>query len=249
LELFTGELEDVQSLYDRGLVPVARLLELQRAEAELEGQIGGFVSRIAEAETRISEIELQTLRLADARREEAIGRLRDLAVNKRELLERRASLLERLGRLDIVAPVGGSIFGSRVFAERSVLQPAAPVLYIVPDNQPLHVSARVDPMDVDQVYAGQEVALVFSSFSRRTTPEGSGKIRFISADATMDETTGMTYYEAFVTIDDSTKGELEGLELLPGMPVETYIRTDDRTPLSYLVQPLSVYFSRALREE
>ncbi len=249
LDLFSGELEDVQSLFNRGLVPVTRLLELQRAEAELEGQIGGFVSRIAEAETRISEIELQTLRLADARREEAIAELRDLVVNERELNERRISLLEQLGRLDIVAPVGGAVFGSRVFAERSVLEPAAPVLYIVPNDQPLHVSARIEPIHVDQIYAGQEVALVFSAFNRRTTPEGKGKVRFVSADATTDQNTGATYYEAIVTIDDSTKEALAGLELLPGMPVETFIKTDDRTPLNYLIQPISVYFARAFREE
>ncbi len=249
LDLFKGELEDVESLYNRGLVQVTRLLELQRAEAELEGQIGGFVSRIAEAETRISEIELQSLRLADARREEAIAQLRDLAVNERELLERRGSLLEQLGRLDIVAPVSGTVFDSTVFAERSVLQPAAPVLYIVPKDQPLHVSARIDPIHVDQIYAGQEVALVFSAFNRRTTPEGTGNVRFVSADATMDQNTGLTYYEAMVTIDDSTKAALDGLELLPGMPVEAFIKTDDRSPLNYLLQPVSVYFSRAFREE
>ena len=249
LDLFKGELEDVDSLYQRGLVQVTRLLELQRAEAELEGQIGGFVSRIAEAETRISEIELQVLRLQDAQREEAIQQLRDLAVNERELTERRITLLERLGRLDIVAPVSGTVFGSRVFAERSVLEPAAPVLFIVPRDQPLHVSARIDPIDVDQIYAGQEVALVFSAFSRRTTPEGTGRVRFVSADATLDQNTGLTYYEAIVTIDDATKEALAGLDLLPGMPVETYIKTDDRTPLTYLLQPVSVYFARAFREE
>lgn len=249
LDLFSGELEDVESLFNRGLVPVTRLLELQRAEAELEGQVGGFVSRVAEAETRISEIELQSLRLADSRREEAIAELRDLAVNERELIERRSSLLEQLGRLDIVAPVSGAVFGSQVFAVKSVLEPAAPVLYIVPKDQPLHVAARIEPIHVDQIYAGQEVALVFSAFNRRTTPEGTGKVRFVSADATTDQNTGGTFYEAIVTIDDSTKEALAGLDLLPGMPVETFVKTDDRTPLNYLLQPVSVYFARAFREE
>ncbi|MEM6563107.1 MAG: HlyD family type I secretion periplasmic adaptor subunit [Pseudomonadota bacterium] len=249
LALFQDELEDVETLYSRGLIQASRLLELQRAEAEREGQIGGFISRIAEAETRISEIELQSLRLADERREEAIEQLRDLAVNQRELLERRGSLVEQLGRLDIVAPVSGVVFGSQVFAEKSVLQPAAPVLYIVPSDQPLRVVARVEPIDVDQIYAGQEVALVFSAFNRRTTPEGVGTVRFVSADATIDQNTGMPFYEAIVTISDGTKDALSGLELVPGMPVEAFIKTDDRTPLTYLVQPLSVYFARAFREE
>ena len=249
LDLFKGELEDVDTLYKRGLVQVTRLLELQRAEAELEGQIGGLVSRIAEARTRVSQIELQTLRLADGRREDAITELRDLSASERELQARRGALREQLGRLDIVAPVSGTVFGSQVFAEKSVLQPGASLLYIVPKDQPLHVAARIEPMDVDQVYAGQDVTLVFSAFNRRTTPEGKGRIRFVSADATTDQHTGASFYEAIVTIDDATKDALSGLELLPGMPVETFVKTDDRTPLSYLVQPLSVYFARAFREQ
>lgn len=248
-DLFKQEISDVQSLFSRGLVQAARLLDLQRAEAEREGQIGGYLAQIAEAETRISEIELQTLRILDARREEAIAQLRDLAFNEREFLERRASLLEQLGRLDIVAPVSGVVFGSQVFAEKSVLEPAAPVLFIVPSDQPLHVAARIDPIDVDQIYTGQEVSLVFSAFNRRTTPQGLGNVRFVSADASVDQYTGLTFYEAVVTIDDATKEALSGLELVPGMPVEAYIKTDERTPLSYLIQPVSVYFSRAFREE
>lgn len=249
LELFQSELTDVETLYSRGLVQVTRLLQLQRAEAELQGSIGGFVSQIAEAEMRIAEIELQVLRLDDNRREEAIEQLRDIAFRQSELQERSASLIEQLGRLDILAPVSGTVFESQVFAEKSVVQAAAPVLYIVPKDQPLRVAARIDPVDVDQIFAGQQVALVFSAFSRRTTPEGTGVVQFVSADATTDPNTGMTYYEAIVSIDDATQTALEGLELLPGMPVEAFIKTDERTPLSYLVQPLSIYFARAFREE
>lgn len=249
LELFADELANVESLFSQRLVQVTRLLALQRAQAELQGQLGGYKAQIAATQAKISETEIQTLRLTDSRREQAITQLRDLAVKELELMERRAALKEQLGRLDIVASAGGVIFGSRVFAEKSVLKPADPVLYIVPNDQPLHVAARIDPVDVDQVYATQEVALVFSAFNRRTTPEGRGNVKYVSADATVDKNTGMTFYEAIVTIDETTKDALSGLDLVPGMPVETFIKTDKRTPLSYLVQPLSVYFSRALREE
>ena len=200
--LIKEELTDVESLFAQGLVQATRLRELQRADAELAGQIGLLTAQIAEAETRIAALEIEALRLADARRERAIAELRDMAVNERELTERRTALLERLGRLAIVAPVGGTVFGSRVFARQSVIQPAEPVLYIVPNDQPLHVAARIDPVHVDQVYGGQDVALVFSAFSRRTTPEGSGAILRVSADAAVDETTGATYYEAIIGIDD-----------------------------------------------
>ncbi|WP_380052065.1 HlyD family type I secretion periplasmic adaptor subunit [Falsihalocynthiibacter sp. SS001] len=249
LELIRRESVDVESLVSRGLAQMPRLLELQRSEAELDGRIGSLRAQIAESRTRISTLELEALRLEDARREDAITQLRDLEVNERELTERRIALVERLGRLKIVAPVSGAVFGSTVFAERAVVRAADPLMYLVPNNQPLHVLAKIDSVHVDQVYPGQDVSLVFSAFNRRTTPEGEGLISFVAADATTDEMTGLPYYEAMVQIDPETLANLEGLELIPGMPVETYIRTDLRTPLSYLMQPLSVYFARAFREE
>jgi HlyD family secretion protein len=249
LTLIQEELGDVETLFERGLVQASRLLELQRAEAELQGQVGRLDAQVAEARTRISTLEIEALRLSDTRREEAIAQLRDLSVNESQLRERRTALSEQLGRLAIVAPVSGTVFGSRIFAVRSVVKPAEAVLYLVPGDQPLRVAAKIDPLDVDQVYAGQEVALVFSSFSRRTTPEARGHVQFVSADAARDDISGRSYYEAIVELDDASRGELGDLELIPGMPVETFIKTDERTPLSYLVQPMTTYFSRAFREE
>lgn len=247
--LIASETEAVQTLVDRGLAQLPRLLGLQRSAAELEGRAGSLHGRIAESRTRISTLEIDALQLDDQRREEAITQLRDLEVNERELTERRIALLERLGRLTIAAPVGGVVFGSRVFAERAVIRAADPLLYLVPEDQPLHVSARIEPIHVDQVYPGQDVALVFSAFSRRTTPEGTGRVAVVSADAATDEVTGVSYYEATVAIDGAFLEALDGLDLIPGMPVETFIKTDMRTPMSYMLQPLLVYFQRAFREE
>lgn len=249
LDLVRSELSDVQSLFDRGLVQIGRVLELQRAEAEHLGDVGRLTASVAEARTRISSLEIETLRLEDARREEAIEQLRDLSVSSNELRERRTVLLEQLGRLQVVAPVSGTVFNSQVAAERSVVRPAEPVLFLVPADQPLRVAARIDPVDVDQIYFGQNVTMVFSSFNRRTTPEANGAIEIVGADVLTDERTGIPYYEASISIDQASLDDLGDLALLPGMPVETFIKTDDRTPLSYLVQPLTVYFSRALREE
>ena len=248
-ELITLELEDVQTLFDRGLVQASRLLELQREDARLQGEIGNLTALVAEAETRISALEIDGLRLSDSRREEAITRLRDLDFTEIELLERRISLRERISRLDVRAPVPGIIFASRVVAEQSVVQAAEPMMFIVPGDQPLQVSARIDPIDIDQVYPGQDVALMFTTFNRRTTPEIPGTVLRVSADAEMDEATGATYYQAVITPDDAALSAMPDLTLLPGMPVETFLRTEDRTPLSYLTQPLTVYLQRAFREE
>ena len=249
LELIEQELADVQDLFDKGLVQVSRLLELQRAQARLEGEIGSLTARVAEARTQISGLEIQRLSLFDQRREEAISRLRDLGYNELELVERRLGLIERLSRLDVRAPVSGITFGSSVFAELSVVRAADPMMYIVPGDQPLQVSARISPTDIEQVYTGQDVSLMFTTFNRRTTPEVTGKVIRVAADAARDEATGETFYEAILMPDADALAALENVTLLPGMPAEAFLKTEDRTPLSYLTQPLMVYFQRAFREE
>lgn len=249
LDLIRKELADVQTLFDKGLVEATRLLELQREEARLQGEIGKLTAAAAEARTRISGLEMQRLALYDQRREDAITRLRDLRYSEIELEERRISIVERLARLDVRAPVAGTIFGSKVAAIQSVIQPAEPMMFIVPGDQPLQVSARIRPADIDQVHPGQDVALVFTTFSRRTTPEVPGSLTRISPDAAIDQKTGETFYEAVILPDATTLRDLAHLRLIPGMPVEVFLKTEDRTPLSYMTQPLAVYFSRALREE
>ncbi len=248
LDLVDRERSDVQALFDRGLVEASRLLALEREKARLEGEVGQLTAAIAEARNRIAGLEIQSLRVADARREEAIGRLRDLRYNEIQLAQRRLDLLERLDRLDIRAPVGGVVFGSRVAAVQSVIQAAEPIMYLVPGDQPLQVSARIDPIDIDDVFPGQAANLSFPAFNMRTTPSIPGTVLRVSPDAARDEATGRTYYEAVVIPDAGALAESPGLTLLPGMPVETYLRTRDRTPLSYLTQPMTVYFNRAFRE-
>jgi HlyD family secretion protein len=164
-----------------------------------------------------------------------------------ELMERRLSLIERLSRLDIRAPVNGIVFDSRVLAAQAVISPAEPITFIVPGDQPLQVSARIDPNDIEQVYPGQDVRLMFTTFSRRTTPEVEGKVVRVAADTQIDEVTGLNYYEAIMLPDVRALEQLENVELLPGMPVQAFLKTENRTPLSYLTQPLTVYFQRALR--
>lgn len=249
LELIEQELADIQDLFDKGLVQVTRLLELQREEARLQGEIGNLAAATAEARTRISGLEIQRLTLYDQRREDAITRLRDLRYSEIELEERRLSIVERLARLDVRAPVSGTVFGSKVASVQSVIQAAEPMMYLVPGDLPLQVSARISPIHIDQVYPGQDVALMFTTFNRRTTPEVPGKVFRISPDATMDEATGETFYEAVILPDQAAIRDIAHIQLLPGMPVEAYLKTQDRTPLSYMTQPLTIYFQRAFREE
>jgi HlyD family secretion protein len=247
-DLIVGELADQESLFERGLVPVGRVIELRRESARLAGEIGKLTSDIARLRGQIAGIEIEKLRLAAARREEAIVTLRDIQFREIELTERRLSLIERLSRLDVRAPVSGVIYGQQVFAVQSVVQAGAPMMYIVPQDQPLLVQARIDSVHIDQIRLGQEAVLRFTAFDQRRTPDMTGHVSAISADVLVDDRTGVNFYEIQLLPTEADLPKLEGQVLLPGMPVEAFIRTDDRTPISYLTKPLADYFNRAFRE-
>ena len=248
LDLIGEERTNQQSLLDRGLAQATRVLSLRREEARLQGQIGELTAARAEALGRATEIEVEILKLETRRREEAISRLRDLEFNRLELIQRRRSLQERLDRLDIRAPVSGVVYDLAVNTPRAVIRAADPVLYIVPQDRPLVVAAQIDPINVDEVFVGQDVVLRFSAFDMRSTPELEGVVTQVSADAFVDERTQASYYRAELRLKPGEIDKLEGQAVIPGMPVEAFIRTGARTPLAYLTEPLTDYFNRAFRE-
>lgn len=248
--LIEQELADQQSLLNRGLAQASRVLALQRELARLNGDIGALTAETATAENRITETAIEILRLAESRREEAITRLRDLQFRELELLEQRRALLQRMERLDIRAPVAGIVYGLQVFARRAVLRAADPVLFIVPQDRPLVIMAQVNPENIDQVFPGQEVTLRFAALDQRRTPELTGRVVQTSADAFSDDSAGTSFYRAEITLEEGEQERLpEGTTLIPGMPVQAFIRTSDRSPLDYLVKPLADYFSTAMRED
>lgn len=247
--LIAHELADQQSLLDRGLAQAGRVLSLQREQASLLGRVGELTAQAAQAAERMTEIEIQVLALASARREEAISRLRDLQFNQLELAERRQTLLRQLDRLDIRAPVAGVVYAMQVFAPRSVIRPADPLLFLIPQDRPLIIAIQVQTTDIDQVFVGQDVTLRFSAFDQRRTPELAGRVTLLSADAFADDVTGQSYYRAEVQVNAGEMQRLPAdLTLMPGMPVEAFIRTGDRSPMDYLIKPLADYFIRAFRD-
>ena len=248
IALIREELEDQQSLLGRGLTQASRVSALQREEVSMDGEIGSLEATIARLRGQIATTEIQIVELSATRREEAITQLRDAEASIAELSERRLSLSERLSRLDIRSPATGTVYDSQVFALQSVIQPAEPMMYVVPQDAPLLVAARVDSLHVDQVHRGQPVALRFPAFNQRETPEIEGQVFNVSADAFTDEQTGFSFYRAEIIPNEGQTDRLNGQVLLPGMPVETLIKTDERTPLSYLVKPMADYFNRAFRE-
>ena len=249
LSLIKQELKSQQTLLDRGLAQTGTVLALQRQSANLNGQIGELAATKAQAEERITEIDIEVLKLGTGRREQAITNLRDLRYRELELVEKRASAKLEIEQLDLRAPVSGIVYGMRVQTPRSVIRAADPVLFLIPQDRPLLIVVRVDPIHIDQIVVGQQVNLRLSALDQRTTPELVGQVTLISADAFEDEKIGLTYYRAEITLNPGEIAKLnEGDTLIPGMPVEAFIRTADRSPLAYLIKPMADYFNRAFRE-
>lgn len=262
-ELIGRELGAHRDLFDKGLTRIDRLLALERAARNLEGQAGTNAAAIARARGRIEELEIQILQIDTVRIEKAEEQARDAAIRENQVRERLASVRERLGRMEVRAPVSGVVFGMTVSTPREVVRPGEPILHLVPEAARLIVVARLDPIHVDQVWPGQEAVLRFSAFPARVTPELAGRVRRVSADALRDLESGQSWYEVELDLGEpsgtAATGEAEGdarrrwpaqdLALTPGMPVEVLIRTAERTLLSYLAQPVTDFFHRGLREE
>ncbi|MBO9431063.1 HlyD family type I secretion periplasmic adaptor subunit [Sulfitobacter sp. R18_1] len=249
LELIEEELANQQSLLDRGLTQASAVLTLMREQARLRGQIGELSAQKAQSQERVTEIDIERLKLRSAGREEAITQLRDLRYRELEMAEQRRALRAEIDRLDIRAPVSGVIYGMQVQTPRSVVRAAEPLMYLVPQDRPLIIASQVQTIHIDQVAVGQEVNLRLSALNQRTTPELVGKVLQVSADSIEDDATGQSYYRAEIALNPGETDKLEeGTILLPGMPVEAFIRTGERSPMAYLLKPMADYFARAFRE-
>lgn len=249
VNLIKQELESQQSLLDKGLTQISRVLGLQREQAKLQGQMGALIASKAQAEGRITEINIEVLKFDTKRREDAITRLRDLQYRELELQEKRKLIRERLSRLDIRASVSGIVYGLQFFATSAVVRPAETILFLVPQDRPLVIAAKIQTTNRDQVFIGQNVTLRFSAFDARTTPELQGRVVKVSADAFIDERSQISFYRSEITLLNGELDKLpESTTLIPGMPVQAFIRTQDRTPLAYLLKPFTDYFAKAFRE-
>jgi HlyD family secretion protein len=196
LDLIEPQLVNQQRLLDNGLAQAASVLRLEQEKASLTGEIGRLIASRAQAESRITEIEIVGLKLGTSGREEAITQLREIRFRELSLVEQRRALLAMIDRLDIRAPVSGIIYSMQVTTPRSVIRAAEPLMYLVPQDRPLVIAVQVLPTNIDEISVGQEVNLRLSSLDQRTTPELKGTVVLISADALDDQNTGASYFRA-----------------------------------------------------
>ena len=249
IEFIQKELEGVRDLWSKSLIPITRLTALERDGARLEGERGLLIATIAQAGGKISEIELQIIQVDQNARSEVAKELADIRAKIAELVERRVTAIDQLQRIDIRAPQSGVVHQLAVHTKGGVVAAGEQLMLIVPEADDLIVEARVAPHNIDQVKADQPATLRFPGFNQRATPELNGRVSRIAADVIDDARTNQPYYLVRVTIAEGEIERLNGLKLVPGMPVEAFIRTDERTMLSYLLKPLTDQARRAFREQ
>jgi HlyD family secretion protein len=244
--LIEPELQSVRGLWEKKLVTISRLNELERAAVSLDGSIAAQQSQVAEARARIAETQQQLIQLSETRRAQAgeeVARI-NTALNDQRL--RSVSATDQNTRSEIRAPYSGTVEKIAFTAIGEVIRPADPIMEIVPDRDMMVVEAMVSPTDIDQVHTGQTTRVRFSAFNRTATPEIPGHVVYVATDRT-EQQGGPPFFIVRIEVDQAALGK-EAMPLRSGMPAEVYIETGQRSLLSYLTKPLQDQFARSFRD-
>jgi HlyD family secretion protein len=249
IALIEKELVGVRQLYEQHLVQLTRLTTLERDAARLNGERAQYIASRAQAKGKITETELQIIQVDKDMVSEVSKDLRETNDKIGEFVERKVTAEDQLRRVDIRAPQDGMVLQSTVHTVGGVITAGDAMMMIVPQADDLSVEAKVDPKDIDKLQIGQKTLMRFSAFNQRTTPELNGAVTRVSADVTTDQRTGQSYYTIRVSLPPSEVARLgDNNKLIPGMPVEAFVQTGDRTMLSYLLKPLNDQLMRSFRE-
>jgi HlyD family secretion protein len=248
MQLIEKQLVGARELYAKQLMPITRFTELQRDAARLEGEHGVLIATMAQIKGKMSETELQILQV-DRDLNSDIGKeMREADTKIGELIERRVAAEDQLKRIEVRAPGSGIVDQSSVHTVGGVIAPGETIMVIVPDQDSLKVEAKVAPQDIDQLHIGQTVTMRFSGLDQRTTPVIDGTLTQISPDITIDPKTEQRYYTVRVSLDPKEIARLGSIKIVPGMPVEVFMQTGDRSALSYLLKPIDDQINRAFKE-
>jgi HlyD family secretion protein len=248
IELIAKELTGVQDLYNKGLSTITRLAGLQREASRLDGERGQIISGIAEAKAKISETDIQLLRIDQDFRTDVTKELREAKDKEAELTERTTAANDQLRRIEVRAPVAGLVHELAVHTIGGVVAPGETMMEIVPETDDLVIEARLPPQDINQVQLGQTSHVRFPAFNQRTTPQLAGLVSYVSADLSRDKQSNAAYYTVKVTLPASERHRLGDLQLVAGMPAETFLQTTSRTLLSYLLKPITEQLARMFNE-
>lgn len=249
IDLIQRELKGVRELFEKNLVQISRVTQLERDAARLEGDRGQFIAASAQAKGKMAETELQIIQVDKDLSTEVSKELREINDKIGEFVERKVTAEDQLRRIDIRAPQDGMVLQSTVHTVGGVVIAGDAMMLIVPQTDNLSVEAKVNPQDIDQLQLGQKTLLRLSALNQRTTPELNGLVSRISPDTTTDPRTGIPTYTIRISLPPQEVARLGEVKLIPGMPVEAFVQTGERTLMAYLVKPLRDQLMRAFREK
>jgi len=249
IALVQKELEGVRDLYNKHLIQISRLTTLERDAARLNGERAQYIASRAQAKGKITETELQIIQVDKDVVSEVSKDLRETNDKIGEFVERKVTAEDQLRRVDIRAPQDGIVEQTSVHTVGGVITAGDTIMLIVPQTDDLQVEAKVNPQDIDKLQVGQKTLLRLSAFNQRTTPELNGTVSRVSPDVTTEQRTGTSYYTIRVSMSPEEIARLGEAKLIPGMPVEAFVQTGDRTMMSYLMKPLHDQLMRAFREK
>lgn len=248
LAFISGVLENVRKLNAEGLARTNEVLNLQNDESAFLGQIAELQAELARIHNSIRDTELEMLQAAREFKEQVVTELQETTAQREELILQIVTIKKQLERIDILAPTDGIVHQMQVSTEGGVIAPEATIAQIVPLSEGVEFKLRVDPRSIDQVFLGQTARVVFPAFNMRTTPELFGTVSGISPSAVKDAVTGESYFQIDLTLSAKELVLLGEVTLIPGMPVEAFLQTGERSVLTYLTQPLVQQIERAFRE-
>jgi len=246
--LVEEEYAKIKSLADKKLIERNRIYTSDREKTRLRGERGEIDAAIARAKTRASEIRLQIIAIDENARTEAQRELTAVETKISELKDRHMAIADRLSRTDIRAPITGIVNELNIHTIGGVITPAEVLITIVPHNAKLNIEFKLNPASIDQVDVGRPARLRFPAFNQRVTPELKGEVTHVSPATAIDPASGEVYYAGKISVSPEELAKLGESALLPGMPVEVYVMTQERTALSYLVKPVTDQFNKAFRE-
>jgi HlyD family secretion protein len=249
IEWIQQELEGVRDLWAKKLVQFNRVTSLEREQARLEGERGQLIAATAQSKGKISETKIQILQIDQDMRTEVGKDLAEIRSKTAELVEKKVAAEDQLKRVDIRAPQDGMVHQLDVHTVGGVVSAGQQIMLVVPAADKLIVEAKVQPQDIDQVRVGQKSVMRFVNFNSRTTPEINGHVSLVSADVTLDQRTGLSFYTVRIGISAEEMANLTEHKLIPGMPVEVFIQTTIRTVVSFFIRPFQDQIAKAFREK
>jgi HlyD family secretion protein len=242
------DLENNRKLLDSGFISPTRIAQLEATVADYGVKLEERRSELARAGQRMIDTDLRMRSLESEYRQQASDQRKVTASRISEIEQEQRKSVDASARQVIVAPADGEVMDLKYTTPGGVIPPRETILEIVPESTRLVTEARIRPEDINRIHRGQAADIRFTAFKYHTTQMVHGTVIYVSADRLVDRASNQAYYIALVEADAASLASAGNLKLLAGMPAEVYIKGEERTPLQYLVEPVSQVLLHAGRE-